>query len=352
MPPQVIAVGELLVEVMRKDVDQPLSQPGEFAGPFPSGAPAIFIDAVARLGASAGFIGVVGGTADDGSEDSHVDAFGRCVLSRLRDDGVDTTHVRIAPGYTTGIAFVSYRSDGGRDFLFHLPQAAAGLLNPNDVDVDYVASARFLHVTGSALSIGESARQACYKAVRACKAAGGRVSFDPNIRPELLGIDRVREICQPVLDRCDLLLPSGPEATMLAGIADQEAACHGLLARLIEGAHFLEETHLFDDTRRSPNPSDGFPIVALKRGAQGSTVFAVDSQAGDIRTLHAPPLPVTEVDPTGAGDCYGGAFVVGLLEGWDLARIARFANVAGALAVTRQGPMEGAPWRRDVLPLV
>ena len=223
MSPQVIALGELLVEVMRTDVDQPLSQPGEFVGPFPSGAPAIFIDAVARLGASAGFIGVIGGGGDaDGSGDASADDFGQCVLSRLRDDGVDTTHVRIAPGYTTGIAFVAYRSDGSRNFLFHLPQAAASLLNPEDVDVNYVAGAEFLHVTGSALSIGESARQACYKAIRACKAAGGRVSFDPNIRPELLGVDRVREICQPLLDQCDLLLPSGLEATMLTGHADQE----------------------------------------------------------------------------------------------------------------------------------
>ena len=68
MEPQVIALGELLVEVMRVDVDQPLSRPGAFVGPFPSGAPAIFIDAVARLGVSTGFIGVVGR-----------DAFGQCV---------------------------------------------------------------------------------------------------------------------------------------------------------------------------------------------------------------------------------------------------------------------------------
>ncbi|MFL7809932.1 MAG: PfkB family carbohydrate kinase, partial [Anaerolineae bacterium] len=53
--------------------------------------------------------------------------------------------------------------------------------------------------------------------------------------------------------------------------------------------------------------------------------------------------------PGAIGDCYGGAFVVGLLEGWDLARIARFANVVGALAVTRKGPMEGAPTRAEAL---
>ncbi|MBN1583408.1 MAG: sugar kinase [Anaerolineae bacterium] len=306
MSPRVIALGELLVEIMRPGVDQPLSQPGEFVGPFPSGAPAIFIDAVARLGVPAGFVGVVA-----------PDAFGECVLERLRRDGVDVRHIRTAHGYTTGIAFVSYKQDGSRHFVFHLPQAAAALLCPDDVEESAIAKAEFVHVTGSALSISESARQACYKAVWLCKQHGGRVSFDPNIRPELSGVDQVREICQPVLDQCDLLLPSGEEATMLTGDADQESACRALV-------------------------KGGIDIVALKRGAAGSTVFTPD------REIEAPSMPVTEIDPTGAGDCYGGAFVVGLLEGWDLPRVARFANVVGALAVTKKGPMEGAPWRDDV----
>ena len=305
--PQVIAIGELLVEVMRQQLDQPLSEAGTFAGPFPSGAPAIFADAVARLGTPAGFIGVVG-----------ADAFGECVIGRLRRDGVDASHVRQAPDYTTGIAFVSYRSDGSRSFLFHLRQSAAALLSPADVDPGYVGKAAFLHVTGSALSFSESARQACYGAVAASKRSGGQVSFDPNIRPELLGVERVREICAPVLEQCDLLLPSGEEATMLTGDADVREACRALVAR-------------------------GIPIVALKQGARGSTVFTVQG------AIEAEPISVEEVDPTGAGDCYGGAFVVGLLEGWDLARIARFANVVGALAVTRKGPMEGAPTRAEAL---
>jgi sugar/nucleoside kinase (ribokinase family) len=313
MSPQVIALGELLVEVMRPDVDQPLSRPGEFVGPFPSGAPAIFIDAVARLGVPAGFVGVVGGTLD-----GEADPFGQCLLDRLHSDGVDTSHVRVAPGYTTGTAFVAYRSDGSRDFVFHLSCAAASLLCPDDIGPGILAEARFLHVTGSALSISESVRQACYKAIRICKAAGGRVSFDPNLRPELLGIGRLRDICEPVLAQCDLLLPSGPEASMITGLANEDAACRDLIRR-------------------------GIPIIALKQGDQGSTVYTAD------RVIKAPPLSVSEIDPTGAGDCYGGAFVVGLLEDWPLAQVARFANIVGALSVTRQGPMEGAPYRRDVL---
>jgi sugar/nucleoside kinase (ribokinase family) len=307
MSPRIIAVGELLVEIMRSRLDQPLSRRGEFTGPFPSGAPAIFIDAVARLGMPAGFVGVVG-----------QDAFGECVLDRLRQDNVDTSHVRIAPGHTTGIAFVSYSGDGSRSFLFHLSQAAAALLGPEEIDEDYIGQCEFLHVTGSALSFSPRVRHACYRAVQIAKASGASVSFDPNIRPELMGIDQVREICQPVLDHCDLLLPSGQEATMLTGHADSQAACRALLER-------------------------GIDIVALKLGAEGSIVYTSE------QTIRAPPISVTEVDPTGAGDCYGGAFVVGLLEGWELAQVARFANIVGALAVTKLGPMEGAPYRDKVL---
>jgi len=292
---------------MRVDVDQPLSEAGEFVGPFPSGAPAIFADAVARLGVRAGFIGVVGD-----------DAFGNCVVGRLQQDGVDVTNVRKAPGYTTGIAFVSYRGDGSRSFVFHLRQSAAALLSPADVAPGQMEGVAYLHVTGSALSVGDSSRHACYAAVEACKRGGGRVSFDPNIRPELLGLERVREICEPVVRQCDLLLPSGPEATMLTSDADERNACRALVA-------------------------SGISIVALKRGAQGSTVFTAQE------TIEAEPILVAEVDPTGAGDCYGGAFVVGLLEGWDLQVVARFANVVGALAVTRKGPMEGTPTRAEAL---
>jgi len=304
--PQVLSLGELLVEVMRPAVDQPLDEPGQFVGPYPSGAPAIFIDAVARLGVSCGFLGVVGD-----------DAFGRCILRRLRADGVDVRHIRTVTHRTTGIAFVSYRSDGSRQFLFHLPQSAAALLSPEDVRDDYLDGVKALHVTGSALSISDCAREACHRAVNLAKQHGAIVSFDPNIRPELLGVEAVRELCEPVLQASDVLLPSGGEATMLTGDADEEKACRHLVER-------------------------GIPIVVLKRGVQGCVVFTDNEQ------VHVPAFPVTEVDPTGAGDAFAGGFVVAMLRGMSVVEAARFASAIGALAVTRQGPMEGLPILAEV----
>ncbi len=304
----VISLGELLVEIMRKELDQPLDKPADFVGPFPSGAPAIFVDALARLGRPVGFVGVVGN-----------DDFGKCIMDRFKRDGVDSACVKVMDGQATAVAFVMYFSDGGRKFLFHIPYAAAGQLNPDHVDPEYFRPAKFLHLMGSALSVNEGSREACYKAMKLVKGSGGKITFDPNLRPELMSIAKIREICQPVLENCDIVMPSGEEARMLAGVGGTaDDACKKLLAQ-------------------------GPSIVTLKRGEQGSVIYTRDEK------LVVPSFRVREVDPTGAGDCFDAAFVFGLLERWDLEKAARFANAVGALATTKKGPMEGAPTLDEVM---
>jgi len=83
-------VGDLLVEIMRQEIDEPLGEPGVFVGPYPSGASGIFIDTIARLGLGARFIGAVGN-----------DDFGRLVIRRFEQDGVDTSHIKVLNSDTT-----------------------------------------------------------------------------------------------------------------------------------------------------------------------------------------------------------------------------------------------------------
>jgi sugar/nucleoside kinase (ribokinase family) len=64
--------------------------------------------------------------------------------------------------------------------------------------------------------------------------------------------------------------------------------------------------------------------------------------------IETPGFVVQEVDPTGAGDSFSAAFTVAMLEGMPLVQAGRFANAVGALAVTKKGPMEGAPTRIEV----
>jgi sugar/nucleoside kinase (ribokinase family) len=310
MYPHIVSVGEVLVEIMRPKVGEPLDQPGDFRGPFASGAPAIFAVAAARLGAAVGFIGGVGD-----------DAFWRLLRARFEKEGVDTTQMQVLPGYTTGVAFVAYATDGGREFVFHLRHAAAGALDADRIDPGYFAEVGWLHLSGSAIALSPASRAACQRAVTLTKAAGGKLSFDPNLRPELMGLEEAREALAPYIEAADLLLPTVEEAWALAGTDDDVAAARALMG-------------------------DRDCVVALKRGAAGCTLF-VGAERIDV-----PGFAVEEVDPTGAGDCFNAACVLGLDAGWPLERVGRFACAAGAHAVTRLGPMEGAPTWAEVEAMV
>lgn len=305
MSVEIIAIGEALVEVMRTRVDDPLDKASEFVGPFPSGAPAIFADQAARLGHKVGFIGAVGD-----------DDFGTCLLDRLDADGLDATYCPRIPDRATGVAFVTYFSDGNRRFLYHIAHAAAGQMP--DLAAEYFAGVKFLHICGSSLSVSERMRNCCHTAVELTTAAGGRVSFDPNLRPELLGGEEaLRRICSPVVEAAHVVLPSGSEAELLTGVTGAEDACRALLDK-------------------------GPMVVALKRGAEGCTIITADEK------IDAPAFTVDAVDPTGAGDCFDAGFVVGLLEGLPLDQVGRLGNACGALGATRKGPMEGA-FHRDTV---
>lgn len=304
MCPDIVSLGELLVEIMRSEIDTPHSLLGaNYKGPFPSGAPAIFINSAARMSKpfnfTTGFIGVLGN-----------DEFGKCIISRLKQDGVDISKIRSIGTKSTGIAFNQYNSNGSRKFIF--APGAAGELSPADIEETYLSDIKNLHITGSALSITDTSREACYKALLVVREKNSEVviSFDPNLRPEMLELEKILKICLPVLRKTDILLPSGKEAEMLAEISGPIKACQKLLKY-------------------------GPKIVVLKQGSDGCTIFTREQYSG-IK-IHG--FNVDEIDPTGAGDSFGGAFIVGYLAGWDLKTVGIFANAVGALKVQSFGPM-------------
>lgn len=302
---QIMTLGEILVEIMARDVGQSFRQPGVLLGPYASGAPAIFIDQVGKLGARAGMIGCVG-----------EDDFGHLNTERLAADGVDVSAITRLPDETTGSAFVTYRADGNRDFVFNIRNSASARLSMDQVTPQALADCKHFHVMGSSL-FSPGIVAAMKKAVELVKRNGGTVSFDPNVRKEILRSGEMRDALGHFLRQTDLFLPSGNELTLLVNADDDEAAVAELLAL-------------------------GVKQIVIKRGALGASY--VDRE----QRLHAAPLTVTEVDPTGAGDCFGGAFVACRALGMDAHDALRHANAAGALAVTQRGPMEGASTMRQL----
>jgi fructokinase len=103
-----------------------------------------------------------------------MDAFGECIANRLKADGVDCRALRPVVGRVTGMAFVAYRSDGSRSFLFHLPQSAAVEVDLSQIPADYLDDVRYLHVMGSSLSGGPALRELCYAWPTRCTPAAAR----------------------------------------------------------------------------------------------------------------------------------------------------------------------------------
>jgi sugar/nucleoside kinase (ribokinase family) len=61
-----------------------------------------------------------------------------------------------------------------------------------------------------------------------------------------------------------------------------------------------------------------------------------------------PAFPVSVVDTTGAGDCFHGAFCVGVVRGWGLGETVRFASAAAAIKCQRLGGRAGLPRMTEV----
>jgi tagatose kinase len=155
------------------------------------------------------------------------------------------------------------------------------------------------------------------KVIGTVKGQGGTISFDPNVRKEMLRIPEMRAALDFILDYTDIFLPSGPEVTLLATASSEAGAIEELLKR-------------------------GVREVVVKRGKAGCSFYD-----GTTET-HVPAFSVEEIDPTGAGDCFGATYIACRSQGMETGRARRYACASGALAVTVRGPMEGTATRAEL----
>ncbi|WP_299819879.1 sugar kinase [uncultured Jannaschia sp.] len=300
-----ICAGEILVEIVATRPGAGFREVLDLTGPYPSGAPAIFIDQCARLGGRAAMIGAVGD-----------DDFGAVNLDRLRRDGAELSGVAVDPERPTGSAFVRYRPDGARDFVYNIAHSAAARFGWSPAVEALTRRAGHLHVMGTALSM-PAAREVIARAAEIVLARGGSLSVDPNLRKEIAHDAETEALFADLMGRAALCLPSGGELARAAGVAGS-----GAVAALHER---------------------GVGEVVLKRGAAGATLFR---PGRDPR--HAPAFAVAEVDPTGAGDCFGAVYLTCRRLGMAPERALDDACAAGARNVAVRGPMEGAATRAEL----
>ncbi|MBQ7219429.1 MAG: sugar kinase [Synergistaceae bacterium] len=297
---EIITMGELLVEIMRPREDVPLYESDAFRGPFPSGAPGIFISTAARLGHSTAIISGVG--RDD---------FGENILRRLRHDGVDVSRVITPADGHTGIAFVSYTSDGERKFLFYMDNSPCVRAKAPE-DFTGFEDTKYMHIMGCSIMADMNFAREIVKTMNMLKSRGVKISFDPNVRLEMVKDDSVWGILNDVMNNASVFMPGVSELKFFMKEDDIDKA----IAKAFE--------------------SPALEVLVLKDGSRGSRIYTRKGLE-----VTQPIYKVVQADATGAGDSYDGAFISGLAEGKSLAECAQMGAAAGALNAAAFGPMEG-----------
>ena len=297
---EIVIMGELLVEIMRPHEDIPLYESDYFRGPFPSGAPGIFISTAARLGHSTAIISGVG-----------KDDFGENILRRLKKDGVDVSRVLVTNAGHTGIAFVTYFADGERKFLFYMDNSPCVMAKAPET-LEGLEDVKYMHVMGCSLMSDITFAKEIEKTLDMMHARGAKISFDPNVRMEMLKDPEVWNIVQNVYQKSSILMPGVSELKMLSGEENLDKA----IQKAFENEH-LE-------------------LLVLKNGSKGSLIY---DRNGLV--VEQGIYKVIQEDATGAGDSYDAAFICGLAEGKSVAEAARMGAAAGALNAAAFGPMEG-----------
>lgn len=301
---EIWTMGEMLVEIMRPSEGTELYEQGSFLGPFPSGAPAICVDTVAKLGHRAGIIGGVGD-----------DDFGKCLLDRLKADGVDCRYVLKSKKNSTGTAFVTYFGDGSRKYIFHMGNTPA--VEAKAPAGNEIPEAEFFHIMGCSLMANSDFAEEILKTMKIFRSKGAKISFDPNVRAELFTPESMRVI-QEVLKACSIYLPGVEELLTISGEKTVEAA----VKRCFE------------------NPV--LEILVLKKGSKGSVIYTRDEK------IKVGIYKVEARDATGAGDSFDGAFLCGLAEGKGLLEAGQMAAAAASINTAAFGPMEGKTTRENV----
>ncbi|GIF09318.1 sugar kinase [Actinoplanes siamensis] len=259
---------------------------------------------VARLGGCAAWHGRLG-----------PDSAGSLISSRLRSAGVRV--LAVPDEAPTGLMIRYRRSAQFIHADYHRAGSAGSRLTPADLPLPELEAAGILHVTGITPALGDTARATVFAAVEVARAAGVPVSLDVNYRSKLWSRSDAAPVLRDLATRADLIFAGPDEAAVLAGAADPVDGLAGL------------------------GPTE----VIIKDGARGCTAL-IDGVRFDV-----PALPVTAIDPVGAGDAFVAGYLADRLAGAPPAERLHTAIAAGAFAVTVPGDCEGAPTRADLTAL-
>ena len=313
-----ITIGRSGVDLYGAQVGGRLEDMGSFQK-YIGGSPTNIAAGSARLGLKSALITRVG--------DEHM---GRFICETLKDEGVDTNGIVVDPKRLTALVVLGIRDQDQFPLIFYRTDCADMALCEQDIDPDFVASARCVTATGTHLS-NPKTEAAVLKTLKIAKETGAQTALDIDYRPNLWGLaghgdgenrfiasERVTQKLQQNLHLFDLIVGTEEEFHIAGGSTDTVAALRAVRA-------------VSDAT------------LVCKRGAEGAVALTGeipdclnDGQSG-------PGFPIEVFNVLGAGDGFMSGLLKGWLDGEDWPTTLKYANACGAFAVSRHGCMPAYP---------
>jgi 5-dehydro-2-deoxygluconokinase len=306
----VITIGRSSVDLYGKQIGSRLEDVSSFAKSV-GGCPANIAIGAARLGLRSALVTGVGD-----------EQMGRFILEQLAREGVSTVGVKIDRERLTALVLLSVENDTTFPLIFVRENCADMALSEDDIDENLVASAGAVVVTGTHFS-RPNTDAAQRKAMRMARAAGRKVVFDIDYRPNLWGLaghaageeryiksERVSEHLQTVLPGCDLVVGTEEEMRIAGGGDDALSVLRKI--RSLTAA-----------------------TLVLKRGPMGCVVFPGEIPDRIEDGIVGQGFPIEVHNVLGAGDAFMAGFLRGWLRGEPLQTAATWANACGAFAVSR-----------------
>ena len=311
-PPRldVITIGRSSVDLYGQQIGGRLEDMASFAKSV-GGSPTNMAIGASRLGLKAGLITRVGD-----------EQMGRFIREQLGREGVALDGVVTDPRRMTALVILGVRDDRNFPHIFVRTDCADMALNEDDIDERYIASAGAVVVTGTHFST-PTVEAASRKAMRVARAAGRKVVFDIDYRPNLWGLaglgagesryirsDEVTRRLSKVIGDTDLVVGTEEELMIAAG-GETIDAC----------------------VRRIRDLTDA--TIVLKQGPMGCLVFpeAIPNRLDD--GIRGRGFPVDVYNTLGAGDGFMAGFLRGWLTGESIETACAWANACGAIAVSR-----------------
>ncbi|MCT2591031.1 5-dehydro-2-deoxygluconokinase [Streptomyces sp. N2-109] len=316
-PFDVLTMGRIGVDLYPLQTGVGLAEVETF-GKFLGGSPTNVAVAAARLGRTAALISRTG-----------QDPFGDYCHQALKGFGVDDRWVTPVASEPTPVTFCEiFPPDDFPLYFYRRPKAPDLHIRPEELDLDAVRAARVLWVTGTGLC-EEPSRAATLAAVAARGGSTDRTAtvFDLDWRPMFWGEGgkesadgraNARALYREVLAHATVAVGNVAECEVATGVRAPRECAEALL-------------------------DAGVELAVVKQGPKGVLALHRDGTSAEL-----PPHPVEVVNGLGAGDAFGGALCHGLLAGWELERIVRYANAAGALVASRLACSSAMPTAAEV----